>query len=115
MQRKINLGWCNKVETFDDALIQAVDEGLLTFGESVKKIIYFHLKSKYSIEREDIPKKPELFFLAIQSLLGMGASSIAILVLKILCKKYRLNYEFLSHRDFQGDIEEIRGKIADLE
>ena len=103
------------METFDETLIQAVDEGLMSFGESVKKIIYFHLKNRYSIGREDIPKKPECFILAIQSLLGMGASSMAILVLKILCKKYGLNYEFLSHRDFQGDIEEIKGKIADLE
>jgi hypothetical protein len=103
------------VETFDDALIQAVDEGLMSFGEPVSKIIYFHLKNKYSIKREDIPNKPEIFIRAIQSLLGMGASSIAILVLKILCKKYGLNYEFLSHRDFQGDIEEIKSKIATLE
>jgi hypothetical protein len=103
------------METFDDALIQAVDEGLMSFGESVKQIMYFHLNNKYSIKREDIPKKPECFILALQSLLGMGASSITILVLKILCKKYGLNYEFLSHHDFQGDIEEIKGKIADLE
>jgi hypothetical protein len=115
MQRKIDPGWCEEVETFDDALIQAVDEALMSFSESVKKIIYFHLKNKYSIKREDIPEKPECFVLAIQSLLGMGASSVTILVLKILCKKYGLNYELLNHRNFKGDIEEIKGKIAELE
>jgi hypothetical protein len=103
------------MDTFDDALVQAVDEALMSFGESVKKIIYFHLNNKYSISREDIPKKPEIFVLAIQSLLGMGASSIVILVLTILCKKYGLNYAFLSHRDFPGGIKEIRDKIADLD
>jgi hypothetical protein len=95
-------------QNFDDILLKAVDEGLETLGESSKTIIYFHLQNKYALRREDIPRKPECFGLAIRCLLGMSGSFIETLVIKNLCAKFGLEYESLKNYQFQAAVEEIK-------
>lgn len=98
-------------QNFDDALLKAVDEGLMTLGETAKKIVYFHIQNKYFLKIEDIPKNPELFVLALKSLLGMGASFIETLILKKLCAKFGLEVESLKSNQFLEAINEIREKF----
>jgi hypothetical protein len=44
-------------EEFDKFLLEAIDEGLASIGESSKQAIYFHLERGFNIKRQEIPNK----------------------------------------------------------
>lgn len=106
-----NPQWPTDTRDFDKALLDALDEVLLTLGEQSKKIIYFHLQNKYLLKKEDIPRKPVYFALAVRGMLGMSGSFIETQVLKNLCKKLGLQYENLKNHQFEAAIEEIRREV----
>jgi hypothetical protein len=43
--------------TFDNLLLEAIDEGLSSLGESVRQSVYFHLQKSFHISREEIPER----------------------------------------------------------
>lgn len=68
-------------------LIQAVDEGLSSLGDSSKQAIYFHLDTTFNIKKEQIPQKVEAFVAAIEKIFGIGANFIEILIMRKLDEK----------------------------
>lgn len=80
-------------EEFKWTLIEAIDEGLRSIvGENGKKVIYYHLKELYGLEREEISEKLEVFAEYINKIFGLGARIIEIAIIKALCLKLKLEY-----------------------
>ena len=75
-----------------EALIQAVDHGLLVFGEIVRTAIYERIERSYQIRREEIPEKVEIFHDALQDLLGTSAKVMERLIAKDFCSRLGLNF-----------------------
>lgn len=75
---------------FQKLLLQAVDEGLSSIGESPKKAIYFHLEKTFKIKKHDIPSNIEVFAEAIEKIFGMGADFLEILIMKRLHDKIKV-------------------------
>jgi hypothetical protein len=74
-------------------LLEAVDDGLLTLGESGRNAIDFHLQSLYSLKREDIPNQPEAFAEGLRKIFGSGAEVIEKATVKSLYHKLGIKYE----------------------
>jgi len=74
--------------SFEKLLLEAVDEGLSSLGDSTKYTIYFHLENNYRINRRDIPYKIEEFADAIEKIFGFGAKILEILIMKRLYEKF---------------------------
>lgn len=72
---------------FDRILLEAIDEGLSTLGESSKQAIYFHLARTFHIRKDEIPDKIERFTEAIEKIFGLGANFLEILIMQRLYKK----------------------------
>lgn len=72
---------------FDRFLLEAVDEGLSSIGESSKQAIYFYLEKTFKIKRDEIPYKIEDFVGAIEKIFGLGANFLEILIMKRLYEK----------------------------
>jgi hypothetical protein len=72
---------------FERLLLEAVDEGLTSIGESSKQAIYYHLEKGFNIKKQEIPCKIEAFILAIEKLFGIGANFLELLILKGLYEK----------------------------
>jgi hypothetical protein len=75
---------------FEKLLLEAVDEGLASIGESSKQAIYFHLEKSFNIKKQEIPHKTEAFILAVERIFGAGASFLESLILKGLYEKTEL-------------------------
>ena len=73
--------------SFEKLLLEAVDEGLSSLGDSAKETIYFYLEKTYKISRRDIPYKIEEFTNAIEKFFGVGAKTLEILIMKHLFEK----------------------------
>lgn len=74
-------------QELEKLLIQAVDEGLSSLGDSSKQAIYFHLDTTFNIKKEQIPQKVEAFVAAIEKIFGIGANFIEILIMRKLDEK----------------------------
>ena len=79
--------------TFDDLLLNSIDEALTSLGESVKQSIYFHIESKFCVPRKDIPEKLGQFQTGLEKIFGTGARFIEILIMKNLHSRIGLPLE----------------------
>ncbi|MFQ6116456.1 MAG: hypothetical protein ACE5NG_20545 [bacterium] len=71
----------------DEKLFNIVDKVLKQiFGETATLSIYKHLEEKYSLKREDIPSKPEVFAEGLETYLSSGASVVAGMILNEGCE-----------------------------
>jgi hypothetical protein len=78
---------------FDKTLLEAVDHALLSFGESPRKAIYYHLDKSFKIQKEDIPEEAEKFAFALNAIFGSGAAVIEKLIVKDLYQRLNLSFE----------------------
>ena len=76
---------------FKRILLEAVDEGLSSLGESSKVAVYFHLQKNFNVRKEEIPCNVEAFAEAMEKIFGQGATFLEILIMKRLHEKVRLN------------------------
>jgi hypothetical protein len=72
---------------FEKILIEAVDEGLSSLGESSKKAVYFHLDKNFNIKKQEIPEKIEAFAGAVENIFGFGANFLEIAIMRQLHAK----------------------------
>ena len=75
----------------DLTIIEAIDESLTSFGESVKQVVYFQLENTYHVKKQDIPRKIEEFVKAVEGIFGIGARLIEMKILQTL---YARMHEF---------------------
>jgi len=78
--------------TFEEVLVEAIDEGLNCLGEQTKQAIYLHLKNKYSLNKQDLPYKIEDFTEALDDTFQAGAKLLEIKIMKILFAKVGQGY-----------------------
>jgi hypothetical protein len=83
---------------FQEALLKAVDEGLLVLGASVKQAVYYYIERYYNIKREEIPFKPKEFHEALENIFGFGAKVLEKLVVKTFYEILGLTFE--EHEDW---------------
>jgi len=72
---------------FESFLLEAVDDGLSSLGESSKQTIYYHLEKSFNLRREDIPTRINAFTQAIENIFGVGANFVEVLIMKKLYDK----------------------------
>ncbi len=71
-------------DDFETLLLEAVDEGLSSLGDSSKHAIYFHLQKTFNIDKHQIPKNIDAFDRAIKKIFGIGANFLKILIIQKL-------------------------------
>jgi len=85
---------------FEKLLLEAVDEGLSSLGESSKEAIYFHLQKRFNIKKKEIPYKIRIFARAIEKIFGLGANFLELLIMKQLYEKIGGVFEWHESKDF---------------
>jgi adenylyl- and sulfurtransferase ThiI len=85
---------------FEEILLEAIDEGLSSLGESSKWAIYFHLEKNFKIEKQQIPQKIQDFAEALEEIFGVGANFLEILIMKRLYEKIGVTVEWPESKEF---------------
>lgn len=81
---------------FNKILLEAVDDALSELGDSARQSIYFHLRTRYKIAKNDIPRNVDDFEDGLEKIFGSGARFLEILIMKRLHKKigYPLKWNY---------------------
>lgn len=96
---------------FKQALLEAVEEGLLSLGESGRKAVYFHLQNTFSVNKEEIPNNPKAFSEGLQRIFGLGASVIEKAIIKSLYRKLGVEYEEKKDYNFLAYIDDAKQMV----
>jgi hypothetical protein len=67
--------------------MEAIDEGLLSLGESLRTTILFHLEENFKVKHSDIPSRIADFAEGLEKIFGRGATLLEILIMKNLNAK----------------------------
>ena len=100
---------------FEKILLEAVDEGLYSLGQSSRRAIYFHLEKNFNVKKQEIPSKIEVFADAIEKIFGSGANFLEILIMKRLNEKIgKLESKIVEKKDydFSDYIKELKEKCG---
>lgn len=84
---------------FRKLLLEAVDEGLSSLGNSQKQAIYFCLEKTFAVKKKEIPNKVEEFASAIEKIFGNGAKILEIQIMKHLYEKVGPDFEYFPEKD----------------
>jgi hypothetical protein len=95
---------------FQKIILEAVEEGLASLGESPKQAIFFHLENAFKLQVNDIPQKLEEFKKALEKIFGPGASYLERLILERLCRKLNLKLE-MENLDLPKSVESLRRRL----
>jgi len=99
----------NLEDRFEKILLEAVDETLGTLGESVKEALYFHLETKFSVNKQTICKDPSAFSDGLERIFGIGSKFIERAIIGCICKKikYEPNLES-ENQSFAENIQKLK-------
>jgi len=101
------------IKEFNAQLLSAIDEALKQiFTEPAIAIIYNYLDKQYSLKREDIPEKLDVFTQGLEDFFRSGAVVVELVVLKNLCPSLGLEVRQIRHnQDFVDCIERLKSHI----
>lgn len=100
-----------RMDEFRRALLEAVDEGLLVLGDSVRQVIYRHMESSLSIKRDEIPERLEDFSEVLKKMLGSGANILLTFIARKLYAKFELSFEERSGWGFIDYVENAKRNV----
>jgi hypothetical protein len=101
-------GWEARMnsENFKKVLFEAVDNGLLTLGESPRCAIYFRLEKNWQLKKEEIPQKVEKFLEGLENIFGPGSRVVENVIVEDLYKKLGLEFEEKMNFEFQDYVKQ---------
>ena len=97
--------------TFEQLVLQTIDDSLSVMGEEPKKALYQYLATIHSLKREDIPWRIDAFVSGLKKALGAASKVIEKLILKKLNEKIGTTYQESHGFEFSDYIEDARRKF----
>jgi hypothetical protein len=92
-------------------LLEAVEEGLSSLGDSPKQAIFFHLETSFEISKDNIPTNLTEFSKALEKIFGPGALYLEKLIVKRLYEKLGLEFEDVENWNFLEYVESVRERF----
>jgi len=92
-------------------LLEAVEEGLSSLGDSPKQAIFFHLETPFEIGNDNIPANLTDFSKALEKIFGAGAVYLEKLIAKRLYEKLGLEFQEAENWDFLEYIDNARERL----
>ena len=80
--------------SYQELVLDAVDETFSALGKTAKQVIYFHLEKTFKICKQEIPCKIEKFTKAIEEIIGPGAKLLEIEIIEKLYKKIGQDFKY---------------------
>ena len=76
--------------SFEDKVLECVERGLSSLGESTRQSIYWHIEHEYGLKHEQIPGRPKEFTKALKTLFGPGASSLERMIVREINSEFKI-------------------------
>ncbi len=81
-------------------LLEAVEDGISSLGDSPKQAIFFHLENSFQIGKKEIPANIYEFSKALEKIFGPGATYLEKLIVRRLYEKLGLEFKEVENWNF---------------
>ncbi len=101
----------NRTEKYEEMLNKAVNKALnRVFGSTATDIIYTHLENNYSLRKDEIARKLDIFSLAMQEYLNSGAAVVE----KEILESFYSGLGLFQRAELEGPNNEFVGRLKTL-
>ncbi|MHB2035689.1 MAG: hypothetical protein ACYCPW_02985 [Nitrososphaerales archaeon] len=77
-------------KSFEDKILECVDRGMASLGESATKAILWHIEQNSHLKHKEIPTKPQQFNDALKKMLGPGATVLETTIVREMKMKFSI-------------------------
>ena len=92
----------------DDIIINVIEKGLSSLGESTKETIWHHLEKDFNYEKHKVPEKIEAFQQTLSEIFGTGYIFLDSLLREYLSED--TGADLSNFKSFAESVEKLRGK-----
>ncbi|MGQ9460319.1 MAG: hypothetical protein ACUVRA_03695 [Candidatus Bathyarchaeaceae archaeon] len=96
---------------YDDKALKAIDTTLRKiFGDEATRVIYRHLEKRYSLRKDEVVEKIDVFAKGLEEILRSGAYAIEKAILEDIYSSYGLTrrLEFERRSDKQDFVNQMK-------
>ena len=98
-------------ELLKKTILEAIEEGISSLGESPKQAIFFTLKTTFNIDKNEIPSNLLEFEQALKKIFGPGASYLEKLIIAHLYKKLGLSPQETHQLNLTWHVNNLKGQF----
>jgi len=91
-----------------ETVIKMIEDGLDALGENVGRVILHHLEVRYSLKRNQISRKLDVFTRALRELFGEGSLTIERIIVETINRKTGISMDETETRTLSEAIEHLR-------
>jgi len=77
----------DSLDAGEDAVTKMIEDGLDALGENVGRVILHHIEVSYSLKRNQIPWKIDIFRKALREMFGEGSPTIERIIVEAISRK----------------------------
>jgi hypothetical protein len=99
-------------EKFNRVLLDAIDGGLSSLGNSPREAIFYHLENSFQLKKENIPVNLSEFKQALEGIFGPGAPYLEKIIIRRLYERLGLDFEEPGHVDFVAEVNNAKRRVT---
>ena len=96
----------------DEFIARTIEEGLEALGENVAKVIIHNVETCYSLKRNQIAKKPDLFMKALRDIFGEGSLTIERLIIENMRRKTDIPINGKENCNLSDTVAYVRERLS---
>jgi hypothetical protein len=101
----------SKPQSFNEAFLDCVDEGLSVLGNEPRQAVYQYLATIQSLDREQIPDKVDEFAAGLKKALGGASRVIERLILKKLFQRMGSTFRETADLEFADYVRDAKRRF----
>ena len=101
----------SKPQSFNEAFLDCVDEGLSVLGNEPRQAVYQYLATIQSLDREQIPDKVDEFATGLKKALGSASRVIERLILKKLFQRMGSTFRETADLEFADYVRDAKRRF----
>jgi len=94
----------------EETLINMIEDGLDALGENVGRVILHHLEVRYSLKRNQISRKLDVFTRALRELFGEGSLTIERIIVETISRKTGISMDETGTGTLSETVEHLRAR-----
>jgi hypothetical protein len=73
--------------SFEDILMESIDEALASMGKNCQQTVYYQLKNEFNLSKQEIPFQIKHFAESLETIFGEGTKILEIKIMEKLFEK----------------------------
>ncbi len=98
----------DQLDAGEDLVMRMIEDGLNALGENAGKVILHHIEVRYSLTRNQMPRKLDIFMEALREIFGEGSVTIERIIVRTMGQKTGMTINEMETASLPEAVECVR-------